>query len=91
MKREREFKMMRLLYKPYEILKESSSIWPTFIQDKLDNLEKYMKFIHSPAKTKTFTLLFYYKSIWPKREQDNQFWKELVITFMEQRYNTETL
>jgi len=72
-----------LLYKPYEISTESSSTQPTFIQDELDNLEKHMKFVHSPAKIKTFTLLPHYKSIWPKREQDNQFWKELVVTFIE--------
>jgi len=40
-----------LLYKPYEISTEFSSTQPTFIQDKLNNLEKYMKFIHSSAKT----------------------------------------
>jgi len=48
-----------------------SSTQPTLIQDKLDNLEKHMKFVYSPAKTKTFTLLPHYKFIWPKREQDN--------------------
>ena len=41
-----------LLYKPYKISTESSSTQPTFIQDKLNNLEKYMKFIHLSAKTK---------------------------------------
>ena len=50
------------------MLTDSSSTWPTFIQDKLDNLEKHMKFVYSPAKTKTFTLPLYYKSIWPKGE-----------------------
>ena len=80
-----------LLYKPYKMSMESSSIQPTFIQDKLNNLEKYMKFIHSPTKTKTFSPSPHYKSIWLKGEQDNQFWKELAVTFVEQRWNTETL
>ena len=62
-----------LLYKPYEMLTESSSTQPTLIQDKLDNLEKHMKFVHSPIKTKTFIPPPHYKSIQSKGEQDNQF------------------
>ena len=73
------------------MLTESSSIEPTFIQDELDNLEKHIKFVHSSAKTKIFTLPPHYKSIQPKGEQDNQFWKELAIIFVEQRHNMETL
>ena len=62
-----------LLYKPYEMLAESSSTQPTLIQDKLDDLEKHMKFVHSPIKTKTFIPPPHYKSIQSKGEQDNQF------------------
>jgi len=79
-----------LLYKPYEMLTESSSTEPTFIQDELDNLEKHIKFVYSFAKTKMFTLPPHYKLIQPKREQDSQFWKELAVTFVEQRHNMET-
>ena len=48
-----------------------------------------MKFIHLPAKTKSFSPLPHYKFICPKEEQDTQFWKELVVIFIEQRYNIE--
>ena len=51
-----------LLYKPYKISTESSSTQPIFIQDKLDNLEKHMKFVYSPVKTKMFTPPPHYKS-----------------------------
>ena len=51
-----------------KMLTDFSLTWPTLIQDKLDNLEKHMKFVHSPAKTKTFTLPLHYESIWPKGE-----------------------
>ena len=79
-----------LLYKPYKISTQSSLTQPTFIQDELNNLEKHMKFFHSLAKTKTFSPPSYYKLIWPKEEQDIQFWKELAVIFMKQRHNTET-
>jgi len=72
------------------MLMESSSTQPTFIQDKLNNLEKHMKFIHSQAKTKTSTPPPYYKLIQPKEEQYDQFWKGLAITFIEQRHNMKT-
>ena len=62
-----------------------------FIQDKLDNLEKYIKLVYLPAKTRTFTLPPHYKLIQPKREQNDQFQKELAVIFIEQRHNTETL
>jgi len=52
-----------LLYKPYKMSMESSLIQPIFTQDELNNWEKYMKFVHSLAKTKMFILLPYYKSI----------------------------
>ena len=62
-----------LLYKLYEILIEFSLTQLIFIQDKLDNLEKYIKLVYSPAKTRTFTLPPHYKLIQPKREQNDQF------------------
>ena len=52
------------LYKPYDIsLKSSKSkiLKPTFVQDKVNNLEKYMKFLQAPVKTTLFYPLLYYK------------------------------
>ena len=51
------------------MLKESSLIWPTFIQNKLDNLEKHIKFIHLPVKTKKFTLPPYYNPFSQKKNK----------------------
>ena len=69
---------------------QSSLSHPIFIQDKLDNLEKYIKFIHSSAKTQPFNPLPHYKSIHLKGKQDNQFWKELAVSLVEQRHNMKT-
>ena len=41
---------------------------PTFIQDKIKNLEKYMKFMQAPIKTTLFYLPPYYKSLQPQGE-----------------------
>ena len=49
-----------------------------------------MKFVHLPAKTQLFSLPPHYKPICSKGEQDNQFWKELAIIFVEWKHNTET-
>ena len=62
-----------LLYELYEMLIESSLTQLIFIQDKLNNLEKYIKLVYLPAKTKIFTLPPHYKLIQPKREQNDQF------------------
>jgi len=52
------------LYKPYNVdkprLKTSK---PHFIQDKINNLDKYMKYMQSPVKTMPFYPPPYYKSI----------------------------
>jgi len=55
-----------LLYKPYEVdLSKPKTPEPTFIQDKIKNLEKYMKFIQAPIKIILFYLLPHYKSLQP--------------------------
>ena len=55
-----------LLYRPYEIdLSKPKTPKPTFIQDEITNLEKYMKFMQAPIQTIPFYLLSHYKSLWP--------------------------
>jgi len=52
------------LYKLYDILSKSHRLKipePTFIQDKINNLEKHMKFLQSPVKTVPFHTPPYYK------------------------------
>ena len=63
---------------------------PTFIQDEVDNLNKYMKYMQSPIITTLFYLPPYYKSIWPQREQDKQYWKEIAIEFLKEKHNVDT-
>ena len=54
------------LYKPYNILSKSSkpkTLEPTFIQDKVNNLDKYMKFLQSLVKIVLFYPLPHYKTL----------------------------
>ena len=55
-----------LLYKPYEAdLSRPKTPEPMFIQDKIKNLEKYMKFIQAPIQTISFHPQPHYKTLWP--------------------------
>ena len=59
------------LYKPYDISLKSSwskTLKLIFIQDKVNNLEKYMQFIQSPVKIILFYPPLYYKYLWPTGE-----------------------
>jgi len=51
-----------ILIKPYEI-SSSSSTKSSFIDDEVDNLLKYMKFICSPTQTRIFQLSPHYQSL----------------------------
>ena len=53
-----------LLYKPYKVdsLKPKTSE-PRVIQDKIDNLDKYMKYMQSPVQTIPFYPPPHYKSL----------------------------
>jgi len=62
-----------ILIKPYKILESTSSSKSSFIDDKVDNLIKYIKFIHSPIQTRLFQLLPYYQSLKFREEQDLKF------------------
>jgi len=59
-----------LLYKPYEVeLPRPKSSKPMFIQDKIDNLDKYMKFMQAPIKMIPFYSPPYYKFLWPQENK----------------------
>jgi len=62
------------LYKPYNI-NESRLKTPklTFIQDKINKLEKYMKYMQASIKTILIYLLPHYKTIQPQEECDEQY------------------
>ena len=83
-----------ILIKPYEVdnhtisttLKSSSS----FINEEINNLLKYMKFIKSPTQTRIFQPLPYYQSLQSRREQDPDFWKEVAMALIDNKHNIET-
>ena len=75
-----------LLFKPYKESTQSDTK-SSFIQNEINNLEKYMKFIQSPMRTRIFNPLLYYKSIQAKDEQDSQFWQEVAVVFVDNKHN----
>ena len=80
-----------ILVRPYEVSTViSSSSKTSFIMDKVENLIMYMKFVQSSTQTRLFKLPPHYQSLKSRGEQDPVFWKEVAMTFMEQKYNTET-
>ena len=81
------------MYKPYKISLKSShpkTLEPTFVQDEINNLDKYMKFIQSPVKRMPFHPLPHYKSLQPQGEQDEQYWNKIAIKFLKNKYSTNT-
>ena len=81
-----------ILVKPYEVSKSSSSTTSTtsFITDKVENLLKYMKFIRSPTQTQLFRPPPHYQSLKSRGEENPEFWKEVVMAFVDKKHNTET-
>jgi len=81
-----------LLYKPYKVdLPKLKTPELIFIQDKIENLEKYMKFIQVLIQTTQFYLLPHYKSLQLQEEQDKQYWKEIAIVFFKKKHNADTI
>ena len=74
-----------ILIKPYE---ESSSTSisansTSFIEDKIENLIKYMKFVKSPTQTRIFCPPAHYQSLKSRGEQDTEFWKEIAMALVD--------
>ena len=78
-----------ILIKPYKILESMTLSKSNFINNEVNNLIKYMKFIHSPTQTRMFQLFPYYQSLKSRREQDSKFWKEIATVLVKNKYNTE--
>ena len=79
-------------YRPYKVSSHRpKSPEPTFIQDKIENLKKYIKFMQALIQTTTFNLPPYYKSLQPHGEQDEQYQKEIVIAFLKKKHNTDII
>ena len=82
-----------ILIKPYEVsLSLSATITKSsFIDDEVENLMKYMKFVWSPMQTRLFKPPPHYQLLQSRREQDPEFWKEVVLAFIDNKHNTEML
>ena len=81
-----------ILIKPYKVsMTILSSLRTSFIMDEVKNLLKYMKFIRTLLQTQIFRPPPYYQALKSREEQDPTFWKEVVMVFLEKKYNTETL
>ena len=63
----------------------------SFIDDEVDNLMKYMKFIHFPIQTRIFQPPLYYQLLQSRGEQNPEFWKEVATALVKNNHNTEIL
>ena len=52
-----------ILIKPYEVSESSSTKSSSFVDEEVDNLLKYMKFVKSPTQTRIFQPLPHYQSL----------------------------
>jgi len=48
-----------------------------------------MKFIRSPTQMRLFKPPPHYQSLKSRGEQDPEFWKEIAMTLVDQKHNTE--
>ena len=81
-----------ILIKLYEMdsLISSSTQSSSFVNKEINNLLKYMKFVKFPTQTRIFRPPPHYQLLQSREEQDLNFWKEVAIAFVENKYNTET-
>ena len=61
----------------------------SFIDNEVNNLIKYMKFIHFPIQTRIFQPPPYYQSLQSRGEQNPEFWKEVAIALVKNNHNTK--
>ena len=62
-----------ILIKPYEISFLSSTTKSSFTEDEVNNLLKYIKFIHSPTQTRIFWPPPHYQSLKSRGKQNQEF------------------
>ena len=81
-----------ILIKPYEVSSSTSisTHSTSFIEDEIENLIKYMKFVKSPTQTRLFRPPAHYQSLKSRGEQDTEFWKEIAMALVDNQHNTET-
>ena len=81
-----------ILIKPYEVSSSTSisTHSTSFIEEEIENLIKYMKFVKTPTQTRLFRPPAHYQSLKSRGEQDPEFWKEIATALVDNRHNTET-
>jgi len=81
-----------ILIKLYEVSSSTSiSTHSTSFMDKeIENLIKYIKFIKAPTQTRLSCPPTHYQFLKSRGEQDPEFWKEVAMVLVDNRYNTET-
>ena len=81
-----------ILIKPYKVSSSTSisthSI--SFVEEEIENLIKYMKFIKMPTQTRLFCPPAHYQALKSRGEQDPKFWKEIAMVLVNNRHNTKT-
>ena len=80
-----------ILIKPYEVSSSTSisTHSTSFIDEEIENLIKYMKFIKAPTQTRLFCPPSHYQSLKSRGEQDPEFWKEIAMALVDNRHNTK--
>ena len=78
-----------ILIKLYEVSESILTKSLSFIDEEIDNLLKYMKFVKTPIQTRIFQPPSYYQLLHSRREQDPDFWKEIVTALMDNKHNME--
>ena len=81
-----------ILIKPYEVSSSTSisTHSTSFIDEEIENLIKYMKFVKAPIQTRLFCPPAHYQSLKSRGEHDPRFWKEITMALVDNWHNTET-
>ena len=79
-----------ILVKPYEISESVKTKSLSFVDEEIENLMKYMKFIKTPTQTRIFQPPPYYQLLQSRGEQDPEFWKDVVTALVDNKNNTDT-
>ena len=81
-----------ILIKPYKVSSSMSisTHSTSFINEEIENLIKYMKFVKMPTQTRLFHPLSHYQFLKSRGEQDPEFWKEITMVLVDNQHNIKT-
>ena len=79
-----------ILIKPYEVSESILTKSSSFIEEEINNLFKYMKFVKPSTQTRIFQPPPYYQLLCSRGEQDPDFWKEVAMALVDNKHNMET-